>query len=143
MLPLPRGNLNHLFDVELADAFLHPDVFDGVSNFVCETDFLRHRLDDDDRGGDIGGIDVDIFDADHTLPKRLAGFQIFHAIKFKGIGHLIENALGNFQSFSGQFISFVFGLEETGERYENRDNGWSENVWAEVSGGFVAPENHE
>ena len=132
-----------LFDVEFAYVFLHANGFDGVSNFVCEADFLRHRLDDDHWGGDIGGIDVDIFDAEKALPKRLVNFQIFHAIKFEGAHYFIENALGNLQSFSGQFVNFVFGLEETDERDENRDDGRSENVWAKVSGGFVAPENHE
>ena len=53
-----------LFDGELANAFLHPNVFDGVPDFVCETDFLRHRLADDSRGGDIGVIEIDIFDAE-------------------------------------------------------------------------------
>ena len=78
------------------------------------------------------------------MPKRPAGFQIFHAIKFEGISvHLIENALDNFQSFSGQFVKFVFRLEETGERDEDRDDGWSKNVWAEVCGVFVAAENRE
>jgi len=122
---------------------LHPDVFDCVPNLIGETEFLRYCINQDKRARGVGGIDVDIFDAEDALPKRLASFQIFHAIKLEGIGYFIENALGNFQSFSGQLVNFVFGLEETGERDENRDDGWSENVWAEVSGGFVAPENRK
>ena len=86
---------------------------------------------------------MDVFNAENALPKRLARFQIFHAVKFERVGYFIENALGNFQSLTGQFVNFVFGLEETGESDENRHDGWSENVWAEVSGGFVAPENRE
>jgi hypothetical protein len=70
-----------LFDVELADAFLHPDVFDGVPNFISETDSLRHGIDDNERSRRVGGTDVDVFNVKNALPKRLAGFQIFHAIK--------------------------------------------------------------
>ena len=125
-----------LFNVELANAFLHPNSFDGIPNFIGETDFLRHGIDEDQWSRGVGGIDVDVFNAEKALRKRLARLQIFHAIKFESIGDLIENTLGNFQSLTGQLVNFVFGLEETGERDENRDNGWSENVWTEVSGGL-------
>src|SRR5207248_7488822 len=93
---LPPGALL-LFNIELAYLFLHANVFDGITNFVCEADLLRHRLDDHDRGGDIGGTDVDIFDAENALPKRLASFQILHAIKLEGIGHFVKDALANLQ----------------------------------------------
>ena len=132
-----------LFDVQFAHLFLHADGFDRIPDFIGEADPLRHRLDDDERGGDIGGIDVNIFDAKNALPKRLASLQIFHAVKLEAIGHFIENAFGNFQSLSGQLINFVFGLEETSERDENRYDGWSENVWTKISGRFVAAENGE
>ena len=39
------GSMDYLFDVELADALLHPDVFDGVPNFIGETEFLRYCID--------------------------------------------------------------------------------------------------
>ena len=67
----------------------------------------------------------------------------FHPIKLERIGHFIENAFGNFQSLTGEFVNFVFRLEETGERDEDRDDGGRENVRAKVSGGFVVPENSE
>ena len=137
------GSMDYLFDVELADALLHPDVFDGVPNSIGETEFLRYCIDQDKRAGGVGGIDADVFHAENALPKWLARFQILHAVKFERIGYSIENALGNFQSLAGQLVNFVFDLEETGERDESRDDGCSENVWAKVSGGFVAPENRE
>jgi hypothetical protein len=86
---------------------------------------------------------VNIFNAKNALPEWLARFQILHAVKFERIGYFIENALDNFQSLTGQFVNFVFGLEETGERDEDRNDGWSENVSAKASGGFVAPEDRE
>ena len=79
-------------------------------------------------------MDLDVFHAENALPEWLPRFQILHAVKFEGIGYFIENALGNFQSLTGQLVNFVFALEETGERDEDRNDGWSENVWAKLSG---------
>ncbi len=62
-------------------------------------------------------------------------------IKLKRIGHFVENAFRHFQSLSGEFVNFVFRLEETGERDKDRHDGGRENVRAKVSGGFVVPEN--
>ena len=84
-----------------------------------------------------------IFDAKNALPEWLVRFQILHAVKFERIGYFIENALGDFQSLTGQLVNLVFGLEETGERDEDRNDGWRENVWAKLSGGLVAPEDRE
>src|SRR6478672_8058445 len=38
-------SMDYLFDVELADALLHSDVFDGVPNSIGETEFLRYCID--------------------------------------------------------------------------------------------------
>ena len=134
---------SRLFDVELPYPFLHTNVFDRIPNLIAENDFLRHRVNQNKGRRNIGGIDLHVFDAESALPKRLARFQVFHPIKLERIGHFIENAFGNFQSLTGEFVNFVFRLEETGERDEDRHDGGRENVRAKVSGGFVVPENSE
>src|SRR5207248_9401341 len=87
-----------LFDVELPYPLLHTNVFDRIPHLIAETDFLRHRVNQNKRRRNIGGIDLDVFDTEGALPKRLACFQVFHPIKLKRIGHFVENAFRHFQS---------------------------------------------
>src|SRR5262249_3437631 len=53
----------------------------------------------------------------------LAYFQVFDPIKFEIIGHFVEDALGIFWTLVGKLADFVFRLEETGKRDDNRDGG--------------------
>ena len=122
---------------------MHTNVFDRVSNFVAEADLLRHRLNQNKGRRNVGGVNLHVFDATSAGPKRLARFQVFHSVKLERISHFTENALRYFQTFSGEFVNFVFRLEETSQRDEDRDDGWRKNVRTKVSGGFVAPENSE
>ena len=122
---------------------MHADIFDRVSNFVAEADLLRHRLNQNKGGRNVRSVDLHVFDTKSALPKRLARFQVFHSVKLERIGHFTENTFGNFQSLGRKFVYFAFRLEETGQRDEDRHDGWGKNVRTKVSGGFVAPENSE
>jgi mannose-1-phosphate guanylyltransferase len=143
-LPKQAGaSLAGLFDVQFAYSLLHPNVFDRVPNFVPETDLLGHRFNENKGRRNISGIDLHVFNRKSALPKGLACFQVFYSIKLKRIGYFVENAVGYFQSFIGELVNFVFRLEETDERDEDRHDGWRKNVRTKVSGGFVVPENSE
>jgi mannose-1-phosphate guanylyltransferase len=122
---------------------LHSDILDRVPNFVAEANLLRHRLNQNKRRRNVGGVDLHVFDTKSALPKRLLRFQVFYSVKLERIGHFIKNAFGYLQTFTGEFVHLVFRLEETSERDEDRHDGWGKNVRTKISGGFVAPENNE
>jgi hypothetical protein len=52
----------------------------------------------------------------------LSHFDVFHAIKLERLSHFAENALGHFETFSGQLKHIAFRLQKACERDEDRHN---------------------
>jgi len=50
----------------------------------------------------------------------LLHLEVFHAIQFQGVSYFAENAFGNFEPLSRQFVNLIFRLEITGERNKDR-----------------------
>jgi hypothetical protein len=63
------GRARSRLDVELADAFCIRTFSTVFRILSAGPNSLRHRLDDNDRRRDIGGMDVDIFQMENALPS--------------------------------------------------------------------------
>src|SRR2546423_5198427 len=122
-----------LFDVEFANSFLHADVLDGVADLVAQAQLNRQRIEQDERRRDVRRVDLDIFQTEHPRPKWLACFQVLNPIELERVRYLAKNSFGNFQSLSGELVNFVFRLEETRKRDEDRHNGRRQNIRTKVS----------
>ena len=122
---------------------MHAHILYGVADLIAQAQLNRHRIEQDERRRDVRRVDLHIFQTAHPRPKWLPCFQVLNPVELERVRHLVKNSFSNLQSLSGQLVNFVFRLEETSERDEDRHDGWRKNVRAKVSGGFVVPENSE
>src|SRR5438067_1451573 len=65
-----------LLDVDLAYAFIAPNDFHLVADLVRQPDTSGHGVDDDERRGSIGGVQLHVFDSDQSIKERLPGLEI-------------------------------------------------------------------
>ena len=100
-----------LFDVNLADAFLLPNIFDAIPDFIGKIDIVPHGLDDHQRRRCVGSIEQNVFDAAESIKKRLLFLNVLHPVKLESVGHLAENSVRCFQAFRCYFVDRAFRLE--------------------------------
>jgi hypothetical protein len=114
-----RRRARTLFHVDFADAFLLAHGFDLVAHFIGERDLARNRFEQDERRRSVGSGNVDVFDLEHPVKKRLSCLDVFDPVKLEGVGDFAENTFGDFQALGGEFVDFIFRLEIAGERDED------------------------
>src|SRR5437588_4761630 len=109
-----------LLNVNLANAFLLPNGFNLVANFVCQPDVVRNRFDNHQRRRRVRGIKLNVLYPAKPIEERLPALDVFDPIKFERVGDFAEHAVDRFQTFSRHFVDRAFGLEIT----LRRDKDW-------------------
>src|SRR4030095_225740 len=102
-----------LFHINLANAFLLPNLFDFVANQVRQSDLARDGFNYDQRRRCVRSVEPDVFNSAKPIKKRLPPLDVLDPIKLERVGHFAQHSFGCFQPLRRHFINRAFRLEIT------------------------------
>src|SRR5205814_10327940 len=80
-----------LLDVDFANAFLLADRFDLVPHLITQPSAARNGVDQHERTGGIGSVELHIFNSQQPVEKWLTRLDVFDPVKFERVSNLAKN----------------------------------------------------